>query len=258
MKAETIDALGIEIVAAERAATPLRPLSKRYPDLDPATAYRIQERYAKIRGATGATLIGRKIGCTSAAIQELFGIDTPDYGHIFDDMVVAEADVIDVAQLIVPMVEPEITFVLDRGLQGPGVTSDDVLAATRAVLPSLEIIDSRIAKWDIEFVDTVADNGSSARCVFGPEGDAAIDLGAESVRLLQDGQELCHGVGAAVLGHPAASVAWLANVLADYGRALRAGDYVLSGSMTRAVPAVVGCTYEARFDTLGTVSCRFR
>lgn len=257
MNAETIDAIGAEIVAAERSAKPLQPLSEAHPELDPASAYQIQERYAQLRISSGARLIGRKIGCTSAAIQQLFGIDTPDYGHIFDDMVIDQQNIIETGQLIAPMVEPEIAFILDRPLRGPDIAVDDVLAATSAVLPCLEIIDSRIEDWRIKFVDTVADNGSSARCVFGPAVPATTDLVAEGVRLLCDGRELHRGTGGAVLGHPAASVAWLANALAAYGRELRAGDYVLSGSMTTAVPATAGATYEASFDSLGTVSCRF-
>lgn len=252
--------LGHEIYTAERDAVPVSTPSDRFPELDPAGAYEVQEQYAQLRKTEdGAALVGRKIGCTSAAIQELFGIDTPDYGQIFDDMVVESGDRIEHGRLIAPMVEPEITFVLGRELRGPGVTANDVLGATHVLLPTLEIIDSRVRDWRIEFVDTVADNGSSARCVFGAElsFSAGRDLAAETVVLVEDGDARYVGDGAAVLGHPANSVAWLANTLAAYGQSLRSGDYVLSGSMTRATPAVPGRTYHASFDSLGTVSCRF-
>lgn len=251
--------LGREIYLAEQKAVPFEPLSRRHPDLDPSAAYAVQEEYVRLRTEHGARLVGRKIGCTSKAIQDLFGIDTPDYGHLFDDMVVPAGGTIATSELIAPMVEPEITFVLGQDLRGPNVTAEDVLAATVRVLPSLEIIDSRIRDWGIVFADTVADNGSSARCVFGPETtyDSGLDLVAERVRLLRDDNEFDTGSGADVLGHPAASVAWLANAIAAYGGALRAGDYVMSGSMTRAAPVRPGETYVAEFDTLGSVSCLF-
>ena len=263
MDQATIAALGREIYQAERAASAREPLTKRYADLTPASAYAVQESYAGLRVGAGARVIGRKIGCTSRAIQEFFGIDTPDYGHLFDDMLVSDGGSVDAASLIAPMVEPELAFVLGADLRGPGVTVSDVLAVTTAVAPALEIIDSRIRDWDIAFADTVADNGSSARCVFGHPVDYSRvvaerrDLTAERVRLCAGGTTFDEGTGAAVLGHPAAAVAWLANALADYGHGLRADDFVLSGSITRAVPARAGETYEAVFSTFGTVSCRF-
>lgn len=259
MDTKIVAELGREIYLAEQQARPFEPLSQRHPDLDPSSAYAVQEEYVRLRTAHGARLVGRKIGCTSKAIQDLFGIETPDYGHLFDDMVVPAGGSIATSELIAPMVEPEITFVLGHDLRGPDVTADDVLAATVRVLPSLEIIDSRIHDWRIVFADTVADNGSSSRCVFGPETpyDPGLDLVAERVRLLRDGAEFDTGSGADVLGHPAASVAWLANAIAQYGGALRAGDYVMSGSMTRAAAVRAGETYVAEFGTLGSVSCLF-
>ncbi|TDE09908.1 2-keto-4-pentenoate hydratase [Jiangella asiatica] len=258
MDTATIERLGTEIYRAEREATALRPLSSRHPGLDPAAAYQVQEHYARLRTADGARLVGRKIGCTSTAIQELFGIDTPDYGQLFDDMVVGTGVPIPIDRLIAPMVEPEIGFLLAADVRGPDATAAGVLAATDRVVPAVEIIDSRIEDWRIEFVDTVADNGSSARYVLGPPVPLdGRDLVVEQVVLTGDGTELYRGDGAAVLGHPAAAVAWLANVLAGYDRHLPAGSLVLSGSMTRAAPAVRGRSYQATFTSLGTVSCRF-
>lgn len=258
MDEATIAGLGREIYEAERAARAGEPLSARYADLTPADAYAIQESYAELR-LRDARLVGRKIGCTSKAIQDLFGIDTPDYGQLFDDMAVPDGDEIAVGELIQPMVEAEIAFVLRDELRGPGLTADDVLGATAAVAPALEIIDSRITDWRIRFVDTVADNGSSARFVIGPllPFDSTLDLAAERVELRRDGDVIDTATGAAVLGHPAAAVAWLANALASYDRGLRAGDQVLSGSMTQAAPVRPGESYTAAFETFGTVSCHF-
>lgn len=259
MDAATITELAEEIYAAERRGTPIDPLSSRYPELTPRAAYAVQEGYARLRTQAGARLIGRKIGCTSEPIQQRFGIGTPDYGQLFDDMVIDDRGTIATDELIQPLVEPEIGFLLGAELRGPGVTAPDVLRAAVSVFPALEIIDSRIRDWRIAFVDTVADNGSSARCVFGRPTrlDGTCDVVGERVRLLRDGSEFDTGSGAAVLGDPAASVAWLANALGDFGQALRAGDYILSGSMTGAAPVRAGGTYRAVFDTLGSVSCRF-
>jgi len=256
----SIPQLGQEIFQAERDARAVLPLSARFADLDAHDAYAIQAEYARLRAAAGATLIGRKIGATSEAIQQQLGVGTPDYGHLFDDMVIADGGAVDLSELVAPMIEPEIAFRLGRPLSGPGLELADVLAAVTAVCPALEIIDSRIADWKIAFVDTVADNGSSARCVFGPEQtlDPGTDLSAEFVRLSQDGIEVTSGPGTAVLGHPAAAVAWLANSLAEFGASLRAGDLVLSGSLTRATQLRSGSVYTAVFLNLGSVSCRVR
>lgn len=258
MGAGTIATLGRVLFDAERTRRALPPLSDEY-EGSTRDAYAIQEAYARLRMADGARLVGRKIGATSKAIQELFNIDTPDFGQIFHDMVVPDGGEIRVGALIAPMVEPEVMFILDQDLRGPGITAGNVLAATRAVVPCMEIIDSRIDDWRIRFFDTVADNGSSARCVFGttevPVGD--LDLAAERVSLRRNGEEIASASGAAVLGHPATSVAWLANALGELGTALHAGEYLLSGSLTRAERVAPGERYEAVFDHIGAVSCRF-
>ena len=258
MDRSTIDALGLELYEAERRQRPRGPLSADHADLSLADAYAIQEAYARRRLAPDNPLVGRKIGCTSKAIQELFNIDTPDFGQIFADMVVGDGGQIAADELIAPMIEPEVAFVLAADLRGPGVTADDVLAATAAVAPCMEIIDSRIVDWDIKFVDTVADNGSSSRCVFGQQVALdGLDLAAEPVVLLCDGVEIATSTGAAALGHPATSVAWLANALSELDRDLRAGEWVLSGSLTSAARASAGQRYEAVFRNLGRVSCEF-
>jgi 2-keto-4-pentenoate hydratase len=254
----SIPRLGQEIYQAELAARAIAPLSSRHAGLDPAAAYAIQAEYARLRTAAGATLIGRKIGATSEAIQQQLGVATPDYGHLFDDMVLPDGGEVPLGALVAPMVEPEIAFRLRTDLTGPGLTGVDVLAAASTVGPALEIIDSRITDWKITFVDTVADNGSSARAIFGTEQELlpGTDLSGEVVSLTEDGTEVARGPATAVLGHPATSVAWLANALAEFGATLRAGDLVLSGSLTRAVALRPGRQYTATFLRLGSVSCR--
>jgi 2-keto-4-pentenoate hydratase len=247
-----------DILLAERRTVALEPLSRRHPGLTAADAYAIQEEYATLRRSEGATLVGRKIGCTSKAVQDLFGIDQPDYGQIFDAMLVANGGEIARDSLIEPMAEPEIAFVLRDGLRGPGVSIADVLAATESVAPCIEVIDSRIAGWEIQFVDTVADNGSSARAVIGdPSPLDGLALDELEVDFRQNGETIARATGDAVLGHPAAAVAWLANALAPFGRSLEPAQTVLSGSITTAVRAVAGDLFEASFEELGSVSCRF-
>lgn len=254
----TTEVLARELFDAERRATPLTPISERHPDLTPSDAYAIQAAYAALRTDHGAQLVGRKIGATSTAIQELFDIDTPDYGHVFDDMVVPNGGAIATNRLIQPMVEPELAFILDRDFAGPGVRGSDVVAATTAILPCLEIIDSRIRDWAIRFVDTVADNGSSARCVFGdPVIPQELRLDEIEAILSKNGSAAATATGTAVLGHPADSVAWLANALGGLGSGLRAGEYVLSGSFTTAFRAMPGDRFEATFSDVGAVSCEF-
>jgi len=253
-----IKALAERLYNAERDRRPMAPLTRHRRDIAVREAYAIQEAYAELRQADGAQLVGRKIGATSKAIQELFNIDVPDYGHIFDDMVVGDGSAIVREELIQPMVEPELAFILDSDLQGPGISRDDVLTVTRSIVPCLEIIDSRITDWEIAFVDTVADNGSSARCVFGPEiTPDGLDLADVQAEMRHNGEVIGTAKGTAVLGHPAEAVAWLANALAEFGRGLRADDYVLSGSFMTAVRAEAGDLFEASFTGLGAVSCRF-
>ncbi|HTW99762.1 MAG TPA: 2-keto-4-pentenoate hydratase, partial [Acidimicrobiales bacterium] len=228
--------------------------------LDTAGAYAVQEQYVSLRRAGGANVVGRKIGCTARALQQMFGIDTPDFGHLLDDMRVEGDALIELDRLIEPMVEPEIAFLLGSDLEGPHATPEDVLRATAAVMPAIEIIDSRIVGWNIAFEDTVADNGSSALFVLGKEREleAGLDLGGESVSLRRDGSEFDSDRATAVLGHPLNSVAWLVNALAEFGRGMHAGEVVLSGSITKAARVRGGEVYEAIFSTLGRVGCRFK
>jgi len=243
---------------AEEQRTPIGPLSASYPGIDLDDAYRIQSDNIERRLADGARLVGRKVGLTSASMQEMMGIDDHDYGVILDTMVGSDGGTLEAGRFCAPRVEVEIAFLLARPLVGPGVTVEDVLAATTAVAPSIEIIDSRIADWRITFEDTVADNASSGAMVVGawlPVGD--LDLAAVGVELVLDGDVVGVGIGASVLGHPAKSVAWLANTLAPLGSSLEAGQVVLPGSCTRAFDVLPGSHVEGRFAGLGSVSVSF-
>ncbi|MBC3840754.1 2-keto-4-pentenoate hydratase [Streptacidiphilus sp. 4-A2] len=244
---------------AERRAASVGPLSASWPGFDVVDAYAVQQHNIARRRAAGAAVVGHKVGLTSLAMQQLLGVGEPDFGHLLDDMVHSDGAEIAAARYCRPRVEPEICFRLAQPLRGPGVTADEVVRATEAVAPALEIVDSRIRDWKITLVDTVADNASSAGLVCGPWTPIAQvpDLADVRVDLLVDGAGTASGSGREVLGHPAAAVAWLANTLAGFDALLEAGQLVLPGAMTTAPFVRAGHRIEARFSSLGSVSATF-
>src|SRR6266571_2147455 len=244
---------------AEQSRMPLPPFSQEYPTLTPAQAYAIQSAWLDLKLARGTRITGRKIGLTSRAMQELLGVDQPDYGFLLDSMAVSSGNTLSRTDFLLPRIEPEIAFWLARDLRGPGITVAAVLAATSGISPALELVDSRIAKWQIKLPDTIADNASSARVIVSEQIVPlnGLDLAAEAVTLTRNGIEVGSGNGAAVLGHPAEAVAWLANKLAEYGIAIVAGQLVLPGAMCAAAIVTAGETYRAVFTTIGEVSVRF-
>jgi 2-keto-4-pentenoate hydratase len=191
-------------------------------------------------------------------MQEMLGVSQPDFGVLLDTMVVEPSPGVEAHGLIAPRVEPEIAFELSQPLEGD-VGIDEVLAKTARLRPALEVIDSRVEGWRISIVDTVADNASSALVVLGEQSLAPdeIDLVAETASLTV-GTETVEGVGAAVLGHPAAAVAWLAATLAEHGERLEAGEIVLPGAMTRALPFAPGDTVRCVFGSLGSLEVAIR
>jgi 2-keto-4-pentenoate hydratase len=244
---------------AEQRRVPIAPLSETYPGLTPEQAYAIQGVLMEMKGRAGTRLAGHKIGLTSLAMQQQLGVDQPDYGALLDSMVVPPGATLAHADFIAPRIEPEIAFWLAQDVRGPGVTTEDVLSATRAVCAALELVDSRIANWRIKLVDTIADNASSARVIVSERAidPRALDLVAEHVTLLRNDEIVGSGYGAAVLGHPAAAVAWLANKLSEFGVGLQAGQLVLPGAMCAAATVVAGAIYRASFEHLGDVSISF-
>jgi 2-keto-4-pentenoate hydratase len=252
MSATTLHTMADVLASAEALRRPIAPLSGAYPDLTVTDAYEIQALNARVRGVA---IVGYKIGLTSKAMQELLGVDEPDYGCLYADRVHDSGVAIPAADLIAPRVEPELAFVLAEPLAGRDVTAADVLAATAYVVPALEVIDSRIADWRIALVDTIADNASCARVVLGGTRTAAgdTDLAVAAVELRVGGELVEQGTGSAVLGHPAEAVAWLANALAEYGVTLEAGHVLMPGSLTAAVPFDRGDHVVADFGPLGSV-----
>lgn len=247
------------LVRAEQKSKPIPPLSQAFPAIDVDDAYAIQRMGIAQRLAGGARLVGHKVGLTSLAMQEQFNVMEPDYGHLLSDMFVLESTAITASELCAPRVEPEVAFVLKHELTGPGLSVADVLRATAFVLPALEVIDSRITDWRITLPDTVADNASSARVVLGanPVPVDALDLRLIGAVLRKQGRVEETGASGAVLGNPASAVCWLANKLGNFGMGLEAGQVVMPGSCTRAVPVQAGDHVRGEFDGLGCVSVRF-
>jgi len=227
--------------------------------LSPADAYRIQMINVEKAVAHGRRIVGRKVGLTSIAMQKMFGVNEPDFGHLFEDMMLRDGAECSVARLMLPRVEPEIAFVLSRELRGPGITREDVISATEYVTPALEIIDTRLHDWKITLADTIADNASSARVVLSSQRTSprAHDLAVIAMTLAKNGAKVEEGVGAAVLGHPAEPVAWLANKLSEFGQTLDAGSVIIPGALCRAVEVAAGDSIIARFGALGSVSITF-
>lgn len=252
------ETLADELWEAERTGVAVEPLSSRH-ELDITDAYAVQTRNVERKLAGGARMIGRKVGLTSRPMQQVLGVDEPDYGVLFDDMVVEDGDEIPLSRLLQPRVEAEPAFVLERDLAGPGVTAGTALAAIAGVLPSIEMVDSRVADWKIKLVDTVADNASCGLLVLGGRMRKVdeVDLRLLGVVVSRAGEVVDTGAGAAVLGNPVRCVAWLANKLAAFGTSLRAGDVVLPGSPHRMVPVRPGDVFRAEFAHVGAVTARF-
>ncbi len=252
-----IDRTAAALAEAGRLGKPIPPLTETWPGLGVQDAYAIQLRGVQAAVASGRRVIGYKIGLTSPAMQEQLGVAEPDFGHLLDDMHVPV--VVSLSTLCAPRAEPEIAFVLARGLEAPGATAAGVLDATDVLLPAIEVVDSRIEDWRIGIADTVADNASSGRFVLGgpPVRVGDVDLTDVAVELAVNASVVHAGATGAVMGDPAVAVAWLANTLAAFGVRMGAGDVVLSGSCTAAVPVRAGDTVTAEFAGFGAVTARF-
>ena len=248
-----------ELFGALRANRSVPPLSGRA-DLTLDDAYGISLGILARREAEGERIVGKKIGVTSKAVQEMLGVDQPDFGFLTDRMQVEPGASVQIeGNLIAPRVEAEIAFVLRKDLLGPGVTDADVLDATETVCICFEVVDSRIDDWAIKITDTVADNASCGIFLLGEDrvDPRGLDLPALKCQVFKNGGLLSEGYGSAVQGSPLTAVAWLANTLGARGMPLNAGDIILSGSLVPLEPAVPGDVFEATIDGLGSARISF-
>jgi 2-oxo-3-hexenedioate decarboxylase len=259
LSAARISELSQHLEAAARERRTVSTLTDLEPALTLADAYEVQWSLRNRRLDSGSRLSGLKMGLTSRAKMKQMGVESPIYGFLLDEYCVAADSEVSASQLIHPRIEPEIALVTRRELQGPGCTIASALAAIDFAVPALEVIDSRYADFKFDLPSVVADNGSSARYIVG--GTACriqdLDLRTLGVVVEKNGEGVSFGAGAAVLGHPAWSVAMLANLLALRDEVIPAGTYVMTGGLTEALGVRAADHFTARFQALGSVSIRF-
>jgi 2-keto-4-pentenoate hydratase len=246
------------LLEAYETGNPISPLTDSWPDLSLDDAYEIQQQQLRHWLDSGDTVIGYKVGLTSRAMQRMFGVDEPDFGHVLASGRHSTTDTIDLGRYLQPRVEPEVAFVLGKTLTGPGVDMVTAASAVAEVLPAIEIIDSRIADWRIKLADTVADNASGGGVVVGsPVPQRLLNLALLGCNVWRNGTLAATGISGAVLGHPLLGLVWLANTLGARGVALEAGALVLSGACTAAVTVDPGDAVFVDFDGLGSASVLF-
>lgn len=235
---------------------PVAPLRDGLDPADVAGAYAVQAMNVAHWVAGGRRPVGWKIGLTSAAIQKQLGVDQPDYGVLFDDMILADGGLLPTDRLFEPRVEAEVAIILAADLDRLDTSRADMAAAVEHVVAAIEIVDSRIAHWAITLSDTVADNASSAFCVLGTTHKpvAGLDLWTCGMALEVNGHVASVGAGAACLGHPLEAAAWLARTAARRGTPLRKGDLILTGALGPMVSVYPGDRVRATIGGLGTVS----
>jgi len=256
-----IEALGDELYAALRARRTLSPLTQRWPEITIQDAYHVSLRMVNRRiEDDGERIIGKKIGVTSRAVQDMLGVFQPDFGYLTDKMQYPNGGPMPISeQLIQPRAEGEIAFHLQGDLKGPGITNDDVLDATAYVMPCFEVVDSRVHDWKVRIQDTVADNASCGLFVLGDEhaDPRGLDFPSLKMRVYKNGKFLSEGLGSAALESPLNCVSWLANTLSEFGIGLNAGDVVLSGSLVPLEPVVAGDEMRLEVEGIGSASVRF-
>jgi 2-oxo-hept-3-ene-1,7-dioate hydratase len=262
---ETHALLARRLYEARKARSPLRHFSREFPSMTIDDGYAIQREWVRLEIADGRSVRGRKIGLTSRAMQLSSQITEPDFAPLMDDMFFEPGGDIPIERFIAPRVEVEFAFILGQPLRGPDVTLFDVLRAAEWVTPAVEIIDARIEQFDREtqaprkVFDTISDFAANAGIVLGgrPMRPNDVDLRWAGAMLFKNGVIEETGLGAAVLGHPANGIAWLANKLAPWDEQLNAGDIVLAGSFTRPVPATRGDVFQVDYGPLGAFGFRF-
>lgn len=256
--AEALEQAVDRLTTAARNGIPCAPVREGIGVTDIGLAYAVQQRLVEDRIAAGARVVGRKIGLTSAAVQQQMGVDRPDFGVLLDDMDVSGEQTVPTARLLQPKVEAEVAFVLGSDLDGE-LDTGRVRAAVAYAVAAIEIVDSRIDGWDIKITDTVADNASSGLFVLAPNRRtlAEFEPRAVTMRMYVDEVLASEGDGAACLGDPLSALEWLAHTAAEFGAPLRAGQIVLSGALGPMVPVASGSSVRVELSELGSVTAGF-
>ena len=243
---------------ARRTGVPIAAFTDTMPDLGMEDGYAIQEHLVRMLVADGEVICGYKLGLTSTAMQTLLGVDQPDFGPVFASTVFRDGAELPVDRFIAPRMEAEIGVILAEDLTGPHCTPADALQATRGLVASLEIVDSRIRDWKIKLADTVADPASNGAIAL---SSTVVPVDGFDPRLIgmiftRNGEVIATGAGAAAMGDPLATVAWLANTLAPMGVVLPAGSVIMTGALHAMVPVQPGDVFRADFDRLGPITIR--
>jgi 2-oxopent-4-enoate/cis-2-oxohex-4-enoate hydratase len=260
MNLNTIKDIASELFLALKKQEMIEPLTEKYPDIDINDAYQISRKFLSLREDEGDTIIGKKIGVTSPVVQEMLGVNQPDFGFLTHSMKVQNKSNFSIeASLIQPRAEAEIAFILNEDLHGPGITKEDVISATKKIVPCFEIVDSRIKSWNIKIQDTIADNASCGIFVLGEGSSPPEQFPMDELEVIvhKNGEFLSSGKGSAVQGHPAEAVAWLANTLGEYDIPLLKGEFILSGSLVPLEPAETGDKFFMELKGVGTCEINF-
>ncbi|RZF63502.1 2-keto-4-pentenoate hydratase [Sphingomonas populi] len=259
MNQSSFDSIAAKLRDCYTSGRPMTPIREALPEASIEDAYAIQAANTAHWEKEGRTLVGAKIGLTAKTVQSQLGVDQPDFGHIFADMAVADGETVAPGRLLQPKVEAEVAFVMARTPDVARLTSAELIDCVAYALPAIEIVDSRIAEWNIRIVDTVADNASSALFVLGtkPVSLADLDLRLCGMVLEKNGEPTSFGAGAACLGNPLHALGWLAAKMAEVGRPLQKGDVILSGALGPMMAVSPGDSVEARISGLGSVRVSF-
>ncbi|GAC51088.1 2-keto-4-pentenoate hydratase [Gordonia aichiensis] len=255
---QAIESAAVRLATARRTATPCSPVRDLLGTDDVVAAYQVQQRFVDDRRREGARVVGRKIGLTSPVVQQQLGVDQPDFGVLLDDMNVSGIDEVPAGVLLQPKVEAEIAFILAADLDG-SCDLETVRESIGQAVAAIEIVDSRIAEWDISITDTVADNASSGLFVLGDQKASlsGFDPKSASMTMWIDDEVVSTGSGADCLGDPLRALQWLAHTTSSYGQPLRSGQVVLSGALGPMVSVRPGSTVRAKISELGSVSVMF-
>ncbi len=259
MLSSELDDLSSRLEQAEKQQQSIQALTDIISNLTIDEAYQIQMSNIQKKVEQGHWVVGKKIGLTSIAMQELLGVNEPDYGHLLNTMVIENDGEIPPYRVLQPKVEGEVAFILKEELRGPAITVEDVIKATGSVVTAIEIVDSRISDWKINLPDTIADNASSGLYVLSDNATSIqeVNLPEVNMELFKNGERVNTGKGSAAMGNPAKCVAWLANKLAQYDISLKKDEVILSGALSAAVNAEPGDEFLVRIDQLGEASIRF-
>ena len=246
------------LLQARDTGVPIPPFTDAHPELGMADGYAIQAHLTRALLERGETIAGYKLGLTSRPMQELLGVDSPDFGPVFASTVYSDGAVLPVDAFIAPRMEAEIAVVLDSDLSGPYCTPLDARRASAGLVAALEIVDSRIADWRIKLADTVADLASNGAIAISSTMVPIDDVDPRLIGMVftKNGEMVATGAGAAAMGDPMATVAWLANTLAPLGVTLPAGSIIMTGALHAMVPVAPGDVFRAEFDRLGPITIR--